>query len=136
MTRWNASASTFTLLHLIFTLSSPCVAAAFRVRARHDGKSHKNHIHRDIDARQDISNGPFAEVGVTSNPGATMIPAVPIITPSSPPDEQFETISAIDGEAFGGAAAPSMTSMIAASSGIGQATITSYVPPIFPITVI
>lgn len=136
MTRWNASASTFTLLHLLFTLSSPTFAAAFRIQARHNGKSHKNHIQRDIDARQDMPNAPFAGTGITSNPGATVLPTAAPTTPSPPPDEQFETISAIDAGAFGEAAASSITRMTAASMSSGQATITSFAPQVFPITVI
>jgi hypothetical protein len=136
MTRWNAPASTFTLLHLLFTLSSPTFAAAFRVQARHNGKSHKNHIHRDIDARQEVPNATFAGIRIISNLGATMIPTAAPTPPSPPPDEQFETISAMDPGALGEAAAISMTRMTAASISIGQATIKSFTTPVFPITVI
>jgi hypothetical protein len=136
MTRWNASVSTSTLLHLIFTLAAPNLAAAFRFQARHHGKSHQNHIHRHIDARQDAANGPFVGIGMILSPSVTVLPAVSRVTPAClPPDEPLETISAIDA-AFGGAAAPSMRSMVTASSSSEQTTITSFAPPVFPITVI
>ena len=137
MTRWNASASTFTFLNLLFILSQPTFAAAFRLRARHDGKSHKNHIHRDIEARQNIPNAPFAGIGILSNPATVSSSAtLAATTASPPPQEQFDTISAMDTAGFGGAAAPSMASMTAASASSSQATIDLLPSPIFPITVI
>ena len=136
MTRWNASTSTFTILHLLLTLSQPIFAAAFRFHARHDGKSHKNHIHRDIDARQNIPNAPFAGIGIISDPGATLPFATTATTASPPPPEQFETISAMDTAGFGGAGAPSMASMSAASASNSQSTIDPFASPVFPITVI
>ena len=137
MTRWNASASTFTFLNLLFILSQPTFAAAFRLRARHDGKSHKNHIHRDIEARQNIPNAPFAGIGILSNPATVSSSAtLAATTASPPPQEQFDTISAMDTAGFGGAAAPSMASMTAASASSSQATIDLLASPVFPITVI
>ena len=119
----------------MFALSSPTAAAAFSFRARHNGKSHKNHIHQNIDARQDVPNAPVAGPGVISSPGAIVQPSAAASTASLPFDEQFETVSAMDGAAFGGQAA-GMTSMSAAGTSSSQATITSFASPVFPSTVI
>jgi hypothetical protein len=126
MTRWNAATSTFTLLQLLLTFSSSTTTAAFSFRARHDGKPHKNYIHRDINGRQEINNAPFAELGVISDPGAGPAPTL-----SLPLDGQFETISAINANGLGGPTSPSTTGMGAARSN-SRATITSFAPPVFP----
>lgn len=136
MTRWNASTSTLTLLHLLVSLSSPTFVVAFRFQTRHDGKSHKNHGHKDIDARQDIPNMLVEGLGINSSPSAAILPAVPALTPSLPLAERFETISAMDAANIGGPVAPSMTSMNAANTINGPTTRTSFAPPIFPTTVI
>ena len=136
MTSWNASTSTFAILHFLLTLSSPTVAAAFTFWARHDGKSHKNHIHRGIDAKQDITNAPVAGLDVISSPVATLLPFDAISTISLPLNEKFETSSAMDVAAFSGQAAPWMKSMSAFISSSSRATITSFAPPVFHITVI
>jgi hypothetical protein len=130
MTRWNVSTSVFTLLQLLLTLSTSTTAAAFSFRARRDGESHKNHIHRDINGRQEIHNTPFAGLGMISNPGAG-----PASTLSPPLDEQFETISAINANGLGGPASPPMTSVDAVRSN-GRARITSFAPPVFPSAVL
>lgn len=119
MTRLHASAFTIALLQLLLAFSSSMMAAAFSFRSRHDGKSHKNNFHKEIDARQEIPNVPFAGVE----------------TISSFSDEQLETISAMDAADTGGPMAPSMTGMDAAPSD-RRAAITSFAPPFFPSTVL